>query len=80
MWHLYVGRSQALCPLLLAGVYTTVVEQGQEERCSVCSSAAAAPHLTCFMAAGPIQNMSCRHDAPALAPEQGGMGGQGQDP
>lgn len=44
---------------------TTVVEQGQEERCSGCSSAAAAPCLTCFLAANSIQNMNCRHDAPA---------------
>lgn len=38
VWGLDVGRSQAVCPRtflpLAAGVYITVVEQGQEERCS----------------------------------------------
>lgn len=83
MWGLDVGRSQAVWPRrflpLAAGVYSMMVEQGQEERCSGCSSAAAAPRLTCFMAAD--SRVSCRHDAPsASAPEQGGMAGQGQDP
>lgn len=82
MWGLDVGRSQAVWPReflpLAAGVYS-MVEQEQEERCSGCSSAAAAPRLTCFMAAD--SRVSCRHDAPsASAPEQGGMAGQGQDP
>lgn len=64
-----------MCPRkflpLAAGLYTMVVEQRQQKRCSACFSAGAAPHLAHFMAADTSQRVSCRHIAPsASAPEQ----------